>query len=80
MKADKTKPFPKAEVPEVKNYSQTKRAVLDLIGPTARVWMDEPGKEPVIMIGIDQKPGRLILGFGETFQDALANAVAAHRA
>lgn len=65
------------EVPEVKNYSQAKRSALALLGPRARVWHGEPNTPPV-SIGIEQNPGRLVLGFGDTFQDALEKAVVAY--
>ena len=78
MKADKMTPNPPVEVPEVTNYSQTKREALRLIGPDARVWHDEPGC-PKVQVGREMRPGRLILGFGDDFQTALANAVAAHK-
>ena len=67
------------DVPEVKNYSQTKRAVLKLMGDKARVWSGLPQQEPPVMIGFEQNPGRLVLGFGDTFQDALEKAIIAHR-
>ena len=67
------------DVPEVKNYSQTKRLAIRFIGLDARVWHDNEPTEPKVMVGRDMKPGRLVLGFGDTFQEALEKAVAAHR-
>jgi hypothetical protein len=80
MKADKYIPNPSVEVPKVKNYSQARKVALREIGPDARVWKGESGKEPAWMVGRDMKPGRLVLGFSDTLQEALEKAVAAHKA
>ena len=62
------------DIPEVLNYSATKRAALKFLGPTARVW-----HKGSIEVGFDTYPGRHILAKGETFQEALEVAIAAHR-
>ena len=66
------------DVPGVENYSQTKRAALALLGPKARVWSGEPQRPPV-SIGFEVNPGRHVIGFGDTFQEALEKAVEANR-
>lgn len=72
------------DVPKVSNYSQCKRAALQFLGDSARVWQGDVADdgrlvEPAVMVGIDQKPGRLVLGFGDTFQKALELAVISRR-
>lgn len=60
------------------NYSQCKRAMLTLLGPTARVWEIENPEKPelAIQVGHDNYPGRNIYGAGRTFKEAYEAAVA----
>ena len=67
------------DVPEVENYSQTKRAARRLLGDRARVWLGKMQQEPPVMIGFEKNPGRQVLGFGDSFQTALEQAVTAYR-
>ena len=72
------------DVPEVANYSRAKRAALALLGPKARIWRGDIGpdgtmKDPLVMVGFEMNPGRLVLGFGDTFQEALEAAVEKNR-
>lgn len=67
--------FLKVNKPKSKemNYSQCKRAALQLLGPTARVWQND--SKPTIQVGFENNPGRQILGAGDNFKDALEGAV-----
>lgn len=66
-------------VPEVKNYSQTKRATKYFVSPLARVYVGTFGG---VQIGIEQDPGCKIIATSEStdpkinnFQEALEAAV-----
>jgi ribosomal protein S27E len=68
------------QVPEVLNYSQTKRAALAFLGCHACVWTTDNTVE----VGLELNPGRKILGSGvphgqrgDAFQEALEAAVLA---
>lgn len=64
-------------VPDVDNYSQCKRAALEFLGVNSRVWKGKTG-EPTIIIGFEGNPGRIMLGYGDSYQQALEDAVLAY--